>query len=303
MSLFDRRPFSARHSGRHSVGVLVIKGKPATVLVIAVAGLLLTGCPHQATAEERPLWELGAGLFPSSFPAYRGSESRKNYLLPFPYLVYRGDIFKVDRRGARALLFDSDRLKLNLSFNAAIPVKSKDTNARDGMPDLDPTFEIGPLLNIRLAGKGSGRTLSLRLPVRYVIATDLNSVEHVGWVFQPALNLDTKFSEKWNVGVSTGPLFADQDFHHYYYGVETRYATPERPAYRAKSGYNGLATIFSFSRRFSQIWVGGFLRYDNLSGVSFNDSPLLETDHSVMGGISVAWIFSESSKMVSAESE
>jgi len=34
--------------------------------------------------------------------------------------------------------------------------------------------------------------------------------------------------------------------------------------------------------------MGGFIRYDNLSGAVFDDSLLLETRHSVMGGFDVA---------------
>jgi hypothetical protein len=54
-----------------------------------------------ATPRELPLWEVGAGLFPSTFPAYRGSDDQQYYLLPFPYLVYRGNYLRVDREGLR----------------------------------------------------------------------------------------------------------------------------------------------------------------------------------------------------------
>ncbi|HHO70113.1 MAG TPA: hypothetical protein ENN02_01365, partial [Halothiobacillus sp.] len=50
--------------------------------------------------------------------------------------------------------------------------------------------------------------------------------------------------------------------------------------------------------RFGQLWVGGFLRYDNLSGAAFADSPLVETRHSLMAGIGTAWVFGKSSRQV-----
>jgi len=56
--------------------------------------------------------------------------------------------------------------------------------------------------------------------------------------------------------------------------------------------------IASMSRRFEHVWMGGFVRYDNLSGATFEDSPLVENSHSVMGGFAVAWIFKKSSRMV-----
>jgi hypothetical protein len=49
--------------------------------------------------------------------------------------------------------------------------------------------------------------------------------------------------------------------------------------------------------------MGGFIRYDNLSGAAFDDSPLLETRHSVMGGFAVAWIFKKSSRTVNRRND
>ena len=47
-----------------------------------------------AACREMPLWEAGIGLFPSTFPAYRGSEDQQYHLLPFPYPVYRSDFLR-----------------------------------------------------------------------------------------------------------------------------------------------------------------------------------------------------------------
>ena len=256
-----------------------------------------------ADAQEMPLWEIGMGVFPSTYPAYRGSNDQQYYLLPFPYLVYRGEYLKIDRDGMRARLLDTDRLELNISVNGATPVNSDESGARSGMPDLDPTFEIGPSLNMVLARPSPKHTLKLKLPVRSVIATDLSSTEQAGWIFNPHLNLDSKdVFGGWNVGLSLGPLFGNRKYHAYYYEVPAKYATGSRPAYSASGGYSGTLAIASLSRRFNRIWMGGFIRYDNLSGAAFNDSPLVETDHSVMAGVAVAWIFKKSSKTVDKNS-
>ena len=53
-------------------------------------------------------------------PDYRGSEDVRNYVLPIPWFVYRGEIFVLDRDGARARLFDSDRVEVNLSVGGAV---------------------------------------------------------------------------------------------------------------------------------------------------------------------------------------
>ena len=253
-----------------------------------------------AMSRELPLWEVGVGLFPSTFPAYRGSEDQQYYLLPFPYLVYRGDYLRLDREGLRARLFDTDRVQLNISVNAAPPANSDDSKARDGMPDLDPTVEIGPSLNILLAELTDKHSLKLRLPVRSVIATDLGGTEQAGWISYPHLELGSKdVFGGWDAGLSLGPLFGSGKYHAYYYTVDPQYATATRPAYSASGGYSGTQTLATLSRRFNRIWMGGFIRYDNLSGAQFEDSPLLETDHSFMAGIAIAWIFKQSSRTLS----
>ena len=56
-------------------------------------------------AEQRPLWEAGLGAAGISFPDYRGSDERKNYLLPMPYAIYHGDYLKVDRARVRVFLY------------------------------------------------------------------------------------------------------------------------------------------------------------------------------------------------------
>jgi len=267
--------------------------------IILLIAVFMTVTDNIAVARELPLWEVGMGVFPSTYPAYRGSDDQQYYLLPFPYLVYRGEYLKIDREGMRARLFDTDRVEINISVNGAIPVKSDESGAREGMPDLDPTFEIGPSLDVVLARPSRKHTLKLKLPVRSVIATDLSSTEQAGWIFNPHLNLNSKdVFGGWNAGLSLGPLFGNRKYHAYYYDVSSKYATASRPEYSAAGGYSGTLAVASLSRRFNRIWMGGFIRYDNLSGAEFADSPLLETDHSIMAGVAVAWIFRKSSATV-----
>ena len=101
-------------------------------------------------AGDAPLWEAGVGAAVIDFPDYRGSDERQTYVLPVPYVVYRGRFLKVDRENVRGLFFKSDKAELDVSLNGSVPVKSSDNRAREGMPDLEPTLEIGPSLNLFL---------------------------------------------------------------------------------------------------------------------------------------------------------
>ncbi|MBI3547194.1 MAG: MipA/OmpV family protein [Gammaproteobacteria bacterium] len=258
-----------------------------------IASFLISIAAH---AEEAPRWELGLGVAALSIADYRGSTQRRQYLLPLPYIQYRGEIFKIDRTGAHGDVFSSDRVKLDISVNAGPPAKSGNNDARVDMPNLDPTVEAGPSLQIFLARDPvQDRHWSLRLPLRAAAATNLSHVQRIGWIFSPSLNYDTlKSAAQWDVGVAVGPLYATEDYHDYYYEVAPAFATAARPAYNARAGYSGSRLTLTAGRRFPKYWVGAFARYDNLRGAVFEDSPLVKKKDSFMAGIGIAWILTKS---------
>ena len=255
-----------------------------------------------AHAEELPLWEAWMGVAYVNFPYYRGSNERKAYVLPVPYLAYRGEFLQVSREHVRSMLFKKDDVELDISVNASVPVKSNDTVARRGMPNLYPTFEIGPSLNFHLIRSQGGKAdLDLRLPLRPAWTPKL---DQVGWLFQPQLNIDMKDvggNTGWNLGLVTGLIFADQRYHRYFYDVDPAFATPNRPAYSAHGGYSGGQFIVALSKRFPGFWVGGFAKWDTLYGAVFADSPLVKTRQSYAAGVAISWIFGQSTTMVKAD--
>jgi len=266
---------------------------------VALLGGLLLATP--ALAEEKPLWELGMGVGALSFPDYRGSDERRNFLMPVPYVVYRGDFIKADKRGVRGTFFDSDRMELSLSASASPPVNSEDNRARAGMDDLEPTVELGPSLELKLWRSLDERTsLDLRLPVRAAV-TIKGGPESVGWLFSPTVNVDFQDPagfNGWNLGLVAGPIWGSRTQHQYFYGVSEQDATPWRPAYEAKAGYGGTQFLAAVSRRYPSYWVGAFLRYDSLQGATFEDSPLVTSKSFAAGGLAISWILGESSERV-----
>ena len=270
-----------------------------------LVAILVSAAALPVRAAELPLWEFGLGPIGLRLPDYRGSDESRSYTYPFPYFIYRGDFLRVDREGVRGILFESNRVELGLSLNGTPPTDSDKNRTRQGMPDLDPTLEIGPRLNLTLAqDRAKDWRLDLRLPVRAAIAVDLPEARGIGWVFAPHLNLETHpsfLNGTWNLGVQAGPLFATAKYHRYFYAVEPEFATPERPAYSPGGGYSGTMALAYLSRRFGSFWLGGFARYDTLKRAVFEASPLVKSDHSVMAGISVAWVFSQSQQKVTVE--
>lgn len=266
---------------------------------------LLLCISSTAIAGQYPLWEIGAGVGLLNIPDYRGSDEQRGYALPIPYLIYRGERLRVDRDKLRGLLLQGQNWEFTISASAGVPVKSEDNAARLGMPNLDPTVELGPQINITLAGsRDTAYQLDLRLPLRQVWAVDWPHLHSVGRIFSPVLNFDLRNrwpGPGWRLGLQAGPQFADSDYHRYYYGVDPDFSSTDRPAYSAAGGYGGLQGTVSLSRRFDSFWVGSFLRVTNLNGASIEDSPLVRRKTNLMGGVGVSWVFGRSSTRTEAD--
>ena len=153
-----------------------------------IAGLLLALIATMGgaqAADDKPLWEIGAGVAAFSFPSYRGSDQTNNFLLPVPHFTYHGDFLKADRHGIRGSFFDSDRLDLTVSAALSPPANSDDIAARSGMPDLKATFEIGPQIDLTLwRSANRARFVKLLLPVRAAFTVE-GSPRDIGWVVHP----------------------------------------------------------------------------------------------------------------------
>jgi outer membrane scaffolding protein for murein synthesis (MipA/OmpV family) len=249
----------------------------------------------------KPLWELGAGVGALSMPDYLGSDQRHSYLLPIPYVVYRGEFLKVDRDKVRGLFYKGEHSEWDISVGASVPVRSDDNSSRLGMTNLDPTFEIGPQWSYKL--RDDGIKVTLRLPLRKVLAVDWPDVRDIGWVFTPTLALDRDGHPwpGWRASMSTGPMFGSRDYHAYYYAVSSAEATASRPAYNASAGYGGWQFTATLAKRYRKMWVGGFLRAYSLSGAAFEASPLVRESTTWMGGLGISGVFLESSARVPAE--
>jgi hypothetical protein len=174
--------------------------------------MILANAPH---AQEKPLWEAGIGAGVLTFPDYRGSDHRQTYVLPVPYIIYRGEFLKADRNGVRGIFFNSDRVDLNVSVNASAPVYSTDNPTREGMPDLKPTFEVGPSLDFTLWRSAVQRMkLDLRLPCAPALPSKGSGTR---WVFSPgSIGIADATRAGW-CRLARGPLYGDQKQHRYYY--------------------------------------------------------------------------------------
>jgi outer membrane scaffolding protein for murein synthesis (MipA/OmpV family) len=276
------------------------RSKPSRSAWMAALGVALG--VQSASAGQKPVWDFGLGVGAVSFMDYRGADTAHVYVLPVPVLYYRGKFLRADRNGIRGLFFNQKWVELNLSANASTPVHNN--AARAGMPGLRSTVEIGPSLNLHLWRSANEKVrFDIRLPVR--AAFTVQAVPHsIGWVFTPTASVDIKDVaglSGWYLGVQTGPLFADRRYDNYYYTVAPQYATAGRPAYQASAGYGGTQVLASLSKRYPAFWVGAFVRHDSLAGATFESSPLVKRNDYWSGGVAVAWIIRQSSRLVDTD--
>jgi len=264
------------------------------------------GSGAYSQTEIKPQWEIGAGFAAIDFPIYRGSNERRSYLLPVPYVVYRGDMLQINRERVRGLIFRSDSIEMDVSMNGSVPAKSKDSIARQGMPDLAPTLEIGPSLNVHFYySEDKKNNFDLRLPLRAATATDFKHVQSAGWLFQPQLNADFHDAGKsgWDIGLVGGLIYSDRRYHQYFYNVAPQYATAMRPAYTAGGGYSGTQLIFAVNNNHDGRRMGGFMKWDSLKGAVFEDSPLVRSKQYFTIGFAVTWMVGKSNRMVEVSND
>lgn len=270
--------------------------------LIALSFLCAPGV--NAQTELKPQWEIGAGLAAIDFPVYRGANERRAYLLPIPYIAYRGENVQINRERVRGLIFRHGSVEMDISMNGSVPAKS--AIARQGMPDLDPTLEIGPSLNFHLYYSEDKKTnFDMRMPLRGVVASNFKHVQSAGWLFQPQLNLDVRDIDHsgWNVGLVGGVIFSDRRYQQYFYDVAPQYATATRPAYSANGGYAGTQFILAINNRENGRWMGGFMKWDSLKGAAFADSPLVKSKQYFTIGFAVTWVLNKSDKMVEVNND
>jgi hypothetical protein len=218
-----------------------------------------------------------------------------------PYFIYRGEFLQADREGLHGRLFNRRYVELEISANATAPVFSSNSAIRAGMPNLEPTIELGPALLWHLWRRGDQRLrLDAHLPVRESF-TVTSRPTAIGAIFAPSLNLDYLGAGRlagWNLGVMAGPLYAQRRYHEYFYSVAPQFATASRPAYEAPGGYAGSQVLLATTKRFANYWFGAYLRHDWLAGAVFDGSPLVQQRSYWSGGVGFVWMISASSTIV-----
>ena len=298
-------PEPPRHPARTDVAapllaVFLLAAAPAPLVAEeppAPASAAEAGPPERGRTE--PLWEIGAVGGGGWLPDYPAAGQNHWNGIALPYAIYRGDFLQLGERGiVRGLFLDLRHFELDLSADAAFPVDSSDNRAREGMPDLDTLFEIGPKLIYKFLPRGSGQELDLSLAARAVLSTDIVNWRYQGFVINPGLTWrDERFLDgDLSLVAGVNPLFGFDGLDRYFYRVSPGDARPDRPAYKADPGYIGTEMTLGVSwSPFERVRLFGGIVPGYYKGSANEDSPLYRDNFTIAvgGGLRVSLFQSE----------
>ena len=268
--------------------------------------MLSTHCLAQESADKAPpLWEFGLFNAAACLPHYRGSDEYQWYALPLPYFIYRGEFIQSDRDGVRGIFSRTRNFELDVSLSGNPPV-SGDNDTREGMSGLDALFEIGPALKWFFMGRNPFHTLYLQTAVRCAASVGFDSgvdIEYQG--IHSGVNLLYHNSGHENqadprrvrFGLQLGIDFADSRLNSYFYDVPKADALPDRTFYESDGGYAGASVSASLQKPITpSLSLGGYFRWENISGAVFEDSPLVRKKNNFVIGCALTWKIFESER-------
>lgn len=274
----------------------------AAPMAQAQSSLVLSSQPGGDT---KPLWEVGFFLGGARLPDYPAAGQSQTRVLPLPYVIYRGDVFKIgDGGGVRAEADITDRIEFSLGFSGSFDSDSEDNRAREGMPDLDLLAEAGPAVAFRLTPRKSDLQAVLSLEARAVISLDFDDIGYQGIAVNPKLTVQHRDFLGSGLGLylSAGPVWGFDGVNEYFYEVEPRFARAGRPAYRAEEGYVGTRANIGVSAMVSEnvrLFAGTQISYHG--GAENEDSPLFREKWTVGVGAGLTWSIWQSEQRVPAK--
>jgi outer membrane protein len=255
--------------------------------------------------KSRPRWEVGVGFGHIRGYDYPASRDHNRRSIALPFFVYRTRSLRFGGGGIRAVAIENPRVKLDLSVGGSLNASSSGDGVREGMPDLDFLFELGPQLEVRLRDEviDGGSRLQSRFTseIRAVFVTDFDEVDRQGLVAEAGLDITLRNVKGTgiDIGAAIGLTYANEKLQDYFYEVPAQYATPTRPEFDAKGGYLesklNIGLVFR-PRDNVAVFLGAFTGlYD---GAANEDSPLFETTSQTGFALGVVWAIAKSRTMV-----
>jgi len=279
---------------------------PATAPITAPVADPVTELPVAPGFTRKPRWEFGIGGGYLNGFDYPGSRDPNRRGIALPFFIYRSPVVRVGDGGLRAVALERARFKIDVSFGGGISSSAESGGVRDGLPDLDFLFEVGPRAQLVFANRampGGGRwQLSSSAALRYVVATDFSSLDGLGVLGELGLSAVRRrvAGTRFDLIARFNTVVAEDRLHEYYYEVDPTFASATRPAYRAGSGYLGSELFVGAAYRPTprvRLFAGIGQAFNG--GAANRDSPLFETTEATGFAIGFAWTLAQSEDTVS----
>jgi len=244
----------------------------------------------------KPLYEWGVIGGSAFVPDYPASEQGRVRYLAVPQFRYRGLRLRSDEEDSfKARFLHNHEYGFDLSGSGAFATKSSLNDARKGMKDLDWMGELGPRFYVFLV-KSDRLWVRLFFPVRMAFSTDLRSTTYQGLVFAPSFNArlyfdDSKFNSIIFSATRTHTTHQVQEF---YFQVDPKYSTPDRPAYDAKSGYMGSNASLSYIYEKEKLGIYFGAGVNSYKGSANSGSPLHTADYTYAAFVGISYLFYQS---------
>jgi MipA family protein len=279
---------------------------PSALRVILLLAMTFISHPMSAQvtqslmSHDLPMLELGGGVSAFNVPHYPASNQSKTYIVPFPAGILRGETLRADEDGGfRTRFYQSERYEIALSFGGALPIKSRDNVAREGMPNLPLIVEVGPGITWTLKRPSieSPSKWAIVVPLRQGIGFEDWSVRDRGQVFHPMMYT---IQERWLgtsfIGFSSlSTSFASRKNMQTFFGIEPQYATSTRRPFEAKAGLLATHLSFGLSRTlYNRVSVFGLVLGSSYRGNPNRDSDLLKKRETITLGFGLIWWFWQS---------
>lgn len=250
---------------------------------------------------KKPKYEIGGGFAYFNIPNYPGSRGSELRFIPFPIVIYRGDIFRIDEDGTRARIIKKKVYEFGFSGGLNFAIKEKDNEIRRGMGDTGALVGLGPALIFNLLKTDSKKViagLGLRSNFEFNSTSDINyrglTVDpYIRFLYKPSVKSQFTFLSSWNI------IFGEKKYNDFFYGVAPDKVTANRAAYEAKAGIVESTTFlgFTYDTRYKlSLFAGGY--YSNLSIAANKRSNLLEKEHNFGVGAGLTWLFHQSKELV-----
>lgn len=244
-----------------------------------------------------PLFESGIFVGSAVIPDYPASDQSRNRTIALPLIYYTGDIFRSEESdGTRFRIFNSKKIDFDLSFGGSFATDTDSNYARQGMPALDWTLEIGPRFLYYFFKEKTIGQVRLGIPVRTAVATNFTTWRSIGNLFSPTFQID-KYNflfENLNFYFFTNLTYTDEGEADYFYQIDPQFQTPERSQFDAKGGFWGydMSLAFKYTWNKKSVIIGS--RYSDLSGSANSKSYLHRSSINWTHIIAFSWLFYES---------